>query len=149
MGTKKRLVVTLLTALLLSGGSRSAVAEDAGTKPPEVHAGGEISHNVKPKPRPRPKRPDKEKDCQYDRSEELSIDEKTITVTQETIRNIMSGREAEQDGYVFYADTVMLVFRVKDPDGNWFTANMTRLGSEGCIFYYIGQLVPHEGEPPL
>jgi len=61
----------------------------------------------------------------------------------------MTGREEEQDGYNFNADTVLLIFRVRDPDGNWYTGNLTRLGSEGCIFYYIGQLVPHEGEPPL
>jgi hypothetical protein len=139
----------MLLPVLLAGGVPSARADDAAAKPQEIHAGGEMSHNVKPKPKARPKRPDKEKDCQYDRSEELSIDDKTVTVTQETIKNIMSGREAEQDGYNFYADTVLLVFRVRDPDGNWYTANMTRLGSEGCIFYYIGQLVPHEGEPPL
>jgi hypothetical protein len=149
MEYRQFLVVTFLAALLVLGGGRLADAEDAPAKPNEVHAGGEMSHNQKPKQKARPKKPDRTKDCQYDRSEELTIDDRKITLSQETIKAIMTGREEEQDGYNFNADTVLLIFRVRDPDGNWYTGNLTRLGSEGCIFYYIGQLVPHEGEPPL
>ena len=150
MGSKNRFMLMLLTVLLLflTGGPRPARADDAA-KANEIHAGGEMSHNLKPKQKQRPKKADRFKDCQYDRSEEMNIDGKIITLTQEMLKNIMNGREEEQDGYNFNADTVLLVFRVRDPDGNWYTGNMTRLGSEGCIFYYIGQLVPHEGEPPL
>ena len=149
MNDKPFFVVTILAALLVLSGAQPASAEDAPAKPNEVHAGGEISHNQKPKQKARPKKPDRSKDCQYDRNEELTIDDKKITLSQETIKAIMTGREEEQDGYNFNADTILLIFRVRDPDGNWYTGNLTRLGSEGCIFYYIGQLVPHDGEPPL
>ena len=107
-----------MVTLLWSGGVRHALAEE-GAKPPEVHAGGEMSKTQKPKPKVRPKRPDKEKDCQYDRSEELEIDAKTVTVTQETIKGVMAGHEAEQDGYSFYANTTLLVFYIRNPDGAW------------------------------
>jgi len=103
------------------------------------------------KPKPKPKRVDKDKNCQWDITITLDIDGKHITVPQLSLKNVMRGLEADDEGYELYADPDRLILKVKDPEGNWFSGNMTRLGdpNEGCIYFLVGDMKPVNGEPPL
>ncbi|CAK0758153.1 exported hypothetical protein [Azospirillaceae bacterium] len=102
-------------------------------------------------PKPKPKKPDKDKNCRWDRNIDLDIEGAHLTVTQTTLRALMRGERFEQDGYDLYGSAKMYSLRVRDKDGNWYTAGMTRLGDEreGCIFFLVGRLTPITGEPQL
>jgi len=125
--------------------------EKAKAKEPEKKPEGEEKPEPKKPPKPKPKKPNKEKNCQWDEEIDLEIDNKHLKLSQLSLKNVMRGGESSQNGYAVYADTDKLVLKIKAPDGNWYLANMTRLGDldEGCVFYMVGEPRQVEGEPPL
>lgn len=163
--TVERLIwLGLALFVLCSGPARASDALHNGESPPAARASdapakaeGEGAKDAEPgkpkpaKPKPKPKRVDKDKNCQWDITVNLDVDGKHITVPQLSLKNVMRGLEADDDGYELYADPDRLLLRVKDPEGNWFIANMTRLGdpNEGCIYFLVGDLKAVTGEPPL
>ncbi len=122
-----------------------------GEKKPEGSPEGEAKHEAKKPEKPKPKKPDKTKNCQWDEDINVEIDNKYLKLTQMSLKNVMRGGESEQNGYNVYADTDKLVLKIRAPDGNWYLANMTRLGDldEGCVFYMVGEPRQVDGEPPL
>ena len=149
-----RLVLALMMSLLIAlppsvsvvgGGNGQAVA--AGAAPP---AEGAKPEPKKPKP-PKPKRLDKDKNCQWETDIDIDIDNKTVTLSQGVLKNVMRGSESEENGYTFFADIRNLVLKIKTPEDNWYIADMTRLGdpNEGCVFYMVGEPVQVDTPPPM
>ena len=101
--------------------------------------------------KPKPKRPDKEKNCGWDADIELEIDGKRLTIRQMMLKNVMLGEIQDDSGYGIYADPEKLILKVRNPEGTWYVADMTRLGdpNEGCIFYDVGEPHQVDQEPPL
>ncbi|MEI6557514.1 MAG: hypothetical protein WCO00_03835 [Rhodospirillaceae bacterium] len=151
--TPVRALVLALLLVLAGGGTVAAnEAKHGAAKPPEAAPAGEKPPaEAKKPPKPKPKKPDKEKNCAWEEDVDIEIDNKHLRLSQLSLKNVMRGGESEQNGYNVYADTDKLVLKLRAPDGNWYIANMTRLGdmNEGCVFYLVGEPKQVEGEPPL
>ncbi len=151
-------VIALAIALPLvffGGGATGVQANEGGghgEAPPPAGGHGEGQGGEAKKPaKPKPKKPDKEKNCSWENDLDIELDTKHLKLSQLSLKNVMKGGEARQDGYDVYADTQRLVLKIKTPEGVWYIATMTRLGSlnEGCVFYMVSEPRQVNGEPPL
>jgi hypothetical protein len=138
-----------LGMLLPAAAGASEKAHKPEAKPAEAHGGGEAE--AKKPPKPKPKKADKTKNCQWDRDVELEVDGNHLAVPQATLRSLMKGGWTEQDGFELYGSVQRYALQVKDKEGNWYAAAMTRLGdeNEGCLFFLVGKMTQLKEEPSL
>jgi len=126
-------------------------AEKPKPEAPEAAKPPEGEQAAKPKPKPKPKRLDKDKNCGWGHDITLDFDGKHLSLTQDTLKSVMRGQQSDTENYEIYANPDNLILKVKNPEGDWFVANMTRLGdpNEGCVFYMVGTPSQVTTEPPL
>ena len=146
-------IKSLVIITILSWSSLVIAAEHGGehAKPPAEAEHGEGGEKPKQKAKPKPKKPDKDKNCKWGHDISINIDGKKVALTQDALKLLMDGKQTDTDNYEMHANKQSLVINIKTPDGDWYAANMTRLGDpdEGCMFYMVGEPALAKVEPLL
>ncbi len=118
-------------------------------KGPQSHR-AQAAPQSKPQSKPKAK-PDKDKNCQWGHDVVIEIEYKSITISQDELKKVVSGLESKTHGYTIYANPKLLVLLIRSPEGFWYSASLMRIGSldEGCVFYYVGTAIQLPEKPPL